>query len=116
MIVEVVEVGERPLLLTKARINAPKGTAKLGELFGRQDFADKAIVMLDWQPEEVEQASTPVVRVYVYKRVGLRLLTLEQRYDVNELFEKDIATTNDLGWITEEFNKKLNYELARMGN
>lgn len=112
MIVEVVESGERPGILTRARLNAPQGCKRLGELFGMQDFADKAIVVLDWQPEEIE-GSEPIVRVYAYKRVANRLLTLEQRYAVNDIFGANIVTTNDLGWITEDFKNKFGYELKR---
>lgn len=115
MIVEVAEVGDRPKVWTRARLNAPAGVKKLGELFSRQRWADKTIVMLDWQPEEIEHASEPVVRVYVFKRVDGHLLTLDQRYSVTDLFEKDIASPRELGWITEEFKKKLDFELQRRG-
>lgn len=116
MIVEVAEVGDRPKVWTRARLNAPAGVKKLGELFSRQRWADKVIVMLDWQPEEIEHSSEPIVRVYVFKKAedGL-LLTLDQRYSVTELFEKDIVSPRELGWITEEFKTKLDYELQRRG-
>lgn len=115
MIVEVAEVGDRPKVWTRARMNAPQGVKKLGELFSQQDWASKAIVMLDWQPEEIEHASEPVVRVFVFKRVDGLLLTLDQRYSVNDLFERDIVTGSELGWITEEFKNKLDFELQRRG-
>lgn len=116
MMVEVVEAGERPSVLTKARMQAPVGSKFLGELFARQDWADKAIVMLDWQPEELAQSehkSDAIVRVSVYKRWEGRLLTLEQNFDVNDLFSANTITQQELGWITEDFRKKLDYEIAR---
>ena len=115
MIVEVAEVGDRPKVWTRSRLNAPGGVKKLGELFSRQDWADKAIVMLDWQPEEIEHASEPVVRVYVVKRVGGGLVTLDARYAVLDLFERDIVNIRELGWITEDFKQKLDYEIQRRG-
>lgn len=114
MIVEVAETGERPSVLTRARLNAPSGCKRLGELFAQQDFADKAIVMLDWQPDEIG-GTEPIVRVWAYKQVGRRVMTLSQLYAVNDIFERNIVTTNDLGWITEDFKNKLTYELNRAG-
>lgn len=120
MIVEVAEVGERPQLWTKARLQAPKGCAKLGELFGQQDWADKALVILDWQPEELkdsERKHDAIVRVFVFKRVPDlgRRLDLQQNFDVNDIFSVDQITINELGWITEDFKNKLDYELQRIG-
>lgn len=120
MIVEVAEVGSRPVLWTKARLNAPHGVRKLGELFSEQNWADKAIVVLDWQPEELadsEHKHDAIVRVFIYKRVRElgRRIDLNLNLDVNDLFSKDVITASELGWVTDEFKKKLDYELQRVG-
>jgi hypothetical protein len=120
VIVEVAEVGTRPQLWTKARLQAPGGCKKLGELFSQQDWADKALVILDWEPEELkdsEHKHDAIVRVFVFKRVpdkGKRL-DLQQNFDVNDIFSADQITIKELGWITEDFKKKLDYELDRIG-
>lgn len=118
MIVEVAEMGDRPVLWTKARLNAPHGCKRLGELFGAQDWADKAIIVLDWQPEELAESDKQdaIVRVHVYKRVeGGRRLELHMNLDVNDVFGRDVIDTNTLGWVTEDFKNKLDYELQRAG-
>jgi len=117
VIVEVAEVGTRPAMWTRARLNAPAGCKRLGELFSQQDWADKAIVVLDWEPEELKESNLKdaVVRVMVFKRVGERRLDLTQNFDVNDLFSVDMISGNELGWITEDFKKKLDFELDRIG-
>lgn len=117
MMVEVIEWGERPSLWTKARTQAPVGVKFLGEMFAMQDWADKAIVVLDWQPEELAQSEhkhDAIVRVSVYKRYDGKLLTLEQNFDVTDLFSANQISQKELGWITEDFRKKLDYEIARV--
>lgn len=117
MIVEVAEVGTRPVVWTRARLNAPHGSKKLGELFSQQDWADKAIIVLDWQPEELQDSEVKhdaIVRIHIYKRVeGGRRLELHMNLDVNNVFGADQVTERELGWVTEEFKKKLDYELLR---
>ncbi len=120
MIVEVAEHGQRPGVWTKARRNAPHGCKKLGELFADQQWAEKAIILLDWQPAELadsELKHDAVVRVFVYWRDSehTRRLELMQNFDVNDLFSASEITVKELGWVTEDFKKKLDYELSRIG-
>lgn len=120
MNVSVLELGSRPSLLTKARLNAPQGAKAIGALLGQQEWADLAMVALDWQPDELaggERANDAVLRMLVYKEVKPRnrVLTISWNLDVNDIFTKDQITRDDLMWVVDELKQKLNYELHRAG-
>lgn len=119
MIVEVAEAGDRPAVLTKARMNAPQGVKALGMIFAAQDWADKVNILLDWQPEELSQSeykNDAIVRVHVMKRVPPgRLLNLTENFDVNDIFTLDQLTRDDFIWIVDGFKDKMEAELKRAG-
>lgn len=91
MAVRVMELGSRPTLFTKARAFAPQGAKTFGEMLGSRDFADAAVVILDWsnvlkaQPDEVAK---PVLVLRVakgYPDLG-ETLTVESRIAVDDVF------------------------------
>lgn len=45
----VREMGDRPAMLTPARMNAPQGAKALADMLAPLDFADLAILTLDWE-------------------------------------------------------------------
>jgi len=114
--VVAVELGERPLVFTKARRFAPEGVKILAELLGHMKFADDGIVVLDWsnatgrQPEEV---AVPVVFVSAVKRVGERFLTVEVRLDVEDTFGRDELVADDFINIIRSMEDKMNSTIER---
>lgn len=116
MNVVAVEMGERPLVMTKARRFAPQGVKVLAETLGHMQFADDGIVVLDWsnstgrQPEE---AWVPVVFVTAVKAVGERYLTVEVRLDVEDLFGKDQFVADDILTVISSMEDKMNTTIER---
>jgi len=113
--VVAVEIGERPVIMTKSRRFAPQGVALLAETLGHMQFADDGIVVLDWtnetgrQPDEVAK---PVVFISTLKNVGERTLTVEVRLDVEDTFGRDEIMAEDFLTIIRSMEDKMNSTLA----
>lgn len=116
MNVVAVEMGERPIIMTKARRFAPEGVKVLAETLGHMQFAEDGMVVLDWsnqtgrQPDEVAK---PVVFVTTVKRVGERFLTVEVRLDVEDLFGRDEIMAEDFLVIIRSIEDKVNASIER---
>jgi hypothetical protein len=113
--VVAVEMGDRPVIMTKSRRFAPQGVALLAETLGHMQFADDGIVVLDWsnatgrQPDE---AAYPVVFITTLKKVGERILTVEVRLDVEDTFGRDALMAEDFLVIIRAMEDKMNSEIA----
>jgi hypothetical protein len=109
MKVVAAELGNRPLVWTKARRFAPQGLQILADLFEHFEFADVASIALDWsnvlelQPEEVAK---PVIVIETIKFVGEMRLTVQVRLDVDSLFGNDEVTANDLVMVIQNMESK----------
>ena len=116
MNIAAVELGDRPMLMTKARRFAPEGVKLLGEVLGHMAFADDALVVLDWsnatgrQPDEVAK---PVVFITTMKQVEERTLTVEVRLDVEDTFGTDSLVGEDFMVIIRSMEEKMLFELER---
>lgn len=120
MQIEVVELGDRPGTLTRARRFAPAGARVLGEVLGQMRFADEGVVVLDWSntfrlmPDEV---SKPILYVRVRKRFpGLshpNVLTVDVRLDVEDIFGGDNMTADSIHHIITELVDKMESEYKK---
>ena len=116
MNVAAVEVGDRPAVSTYARRFAPQGVKVIAETLGHMQFADDAIIVLDWsnatgrQPEEVAK---PVVFITTLKKVDKRTLTVEVRLDVEDTFGRDTVTAEDFLTIIRSMEDKTLEEIER---
>lgn len=111
MNVVAVELGNRPIIMTKARRFAPEGVKLLAEVMGHMRFADDGIVVLDWSNEtgrQPDEVAVPVVFISTLKRVGERVLTVEVRLDVEDTFGNDTLVADDFLNIISSMEDKMN--------
>ena len=116
MNVVAVEMGDRPVVFSKARRFAPEGVKILAELLGHMQFADDGIVVLDWDNatnRQPEDAHSPVVFISAVKQVGERFLTVEVRLDVEDTFGKDELVPNDFINIISSMEDKMTSTIER---
>lgn len=116
MNVVAVELGNRPILMTKARRFAPEGVKLLAEVLGHMRFADDGIIVLDWSNEtgrQPEDAFVPVIFISTIKRVGEKYLTVEVRLDVEDTFGRDEIVADDFLNIIASMEDKMNTTIER---
>ena len=117
MNVAAVEMGDRPTVFTKARRFAPEGVKVLAELLGHFDFADGAVIVLDWDNStgrQPDDAHYPVVFITVVKSVGPeQFARVEVRLDVEDTFGRDEIMAEDFVVIVQSLEKKMNEFLAK---
>jgi len=84
----VRENGTPPTITTPARMNAPAGAKVLADLLAPEDFADMAIITLDW----VGDTFTPVMVITVTKwfpEYKGRRLESQQIISIDDAFGMD---------------------------
>ena len=116
MNIRAVELGTRPFILTPARRYAPQGVKRLAELLGNETFAEDGMVVLDWSNETERQpteVAKPVIFVATMKQYKERILTVEVRLDVDELFGSDNIVAEDFTHIIRSMEDKTNASIAR---
>lgn len=120
------EVGDRPALMTQARRFAPAAVVHLGRLLEQEDFADSAVILLDWNgdvfwddsagpmPPELKHPAIHVVveKFYPEFKTNNRL-RLDQRLDIEEMFGHDNATPDDLQEVVNGFREQIRKQEAR---
>lgn len=120
------EEGERPTLMSKGRKNAPAAVIHLGRLFELEEFADSAVILLDWDGDLLwneadgpipDDMRVPAIHIVVEKeypqwKVNNRL-RLDQRLDIEEMFGHDNATPDDLNEVVEGFKTQIAKQEAR---
>lgn len=104
MRVDVAEVGDRPLIATAARINAPQGAKVLADVLHDMDFADHCLLTLDW-----DKGALVVSCAKRYPDIGRRAdidfaLDMEDAFSRDE-FGKDVAIEM-MDHLRSEFRKK----------
>lgn len=127
MKVIVTEHGNRPSVMTKARVIAPQAARYLADQLADKEFADSAVIMVDWSgdlfwqgegpmPEELK---LPVMVVIVEKRYPMfnnALLTIDYKLELEDFFGRDNATKDDLHEIVENIETKVRTEENRRSN
>jgi len=119
MNVVAVELGERPPVMSPARMFAPQGARIMAETLGHFTFADDAIVVLDWSNETLRQppeAHKPVVFIVTSKMVDGKRLDVEVRLDVEDTFGRDTISGEDFVTIIKSMEDKMLYEIERYKN
>lgn len=101
MQVEMQEMGERPRVVTAARMFAPQAMRKVADLLRQEQWADKAFVYLDWSDVlDLQPEGAPVIPVLIAQVVksfpGRGALRTEYRLDVDDAFGKDQMTADIL--------------------
>lgn len=117
-VVRVIELGNRPLILTRARKNAPQAAKAIGELLELRQIGDMGVVMLDWDNElkgMPDEVAMPVIYISATKFFpGTELnLTVESRINVDEVFTQDELTSSILMDVVNELNEKMKSEIAQ---
>lgn len=126
MKVIVSEHGNRPSVMTKARVLAPQASKYLADQFAEKEFADSVVIVIDWEgdlfwqgednmPEELK---TPIMAVICEKRypmLGNKLLTVDYKLELEDFFGHDNATKDDLHEVVENMESKVRAEEAKRG-
>jgi hypothetical protein len=126
MKVIVTEHGQRPHTLTKARAIAPQASKYLADKLDTEEFADSAVIVLDWdgglfwqgEGSAPEDFKTPLMAVICEKRypqLGNRLLTVDYKLELEDFFGADNATKDDLDQVVENLRTKVREEETRKG-
>ena len=94
MIVEVIEAGDRPRVLTKQRQFAPQAAHGMANYLQTREFAGKVFVVLDWSNETGQlPEGAPIIPVMYVQAVrdvpGKGQVRVEQKYDVDDIFGQD---------------------------
>lgn len=120
MIVRVAEMGNRPAMWTKARRFAPAGAQQFGETLGHLQFADAAMIVLDWSnvlakmPSDVAR---PILYISVAKKLPEyetnNLLRVDCRLDVDDTFGGDNVTAEVIVDIIRELEETVTKKVAQ---
>jgi len=91
----VREAGDRPTILTSARMNAPAGAQALADLLVDHDFADMSILTIDWEGDGFTPALIIDTVKWFPQFMGKRLehhwvLSLEDAFGVDN-FDNELA-------------------------
>lgn len=114
--VRVLEVGTRPVIMTKARRDAPQAAATMGRILGQRRFAELNEVVLDWS-NELNQQPAEIAKPVMFMACtrafpGRGYLTVESRLDVDDIFGADVLTLS----LLEDLANELGEKLSAMGN
>ena len=125
MRVIVTERGERPYLLTKARVITPQAAQHFADRLFEQTFADQAAIVIDWKgdyhwkgdepmPEELR---FPALYIFVEKWFPQKeaWLTVDVALDIESMFGRDDATADDLEEVGKQLADKVRSEAQRKG-
>lgn len=118
MNIVALEWGDRPALYTKARRFAPEGVKLLAETLGHMEFADDALIVLDWSNEsgrQPEEVAKPIVFINVFKNIpGFESPAMvEVRLDVDDTFGRDEIMAEDFLVIIRSMEDKMNEFIER---
>lgn len=125
MRVIVVERGERPALMTKARVIAPQAAKFFADRLETQTFADQASIVLDWMgdyhwnsdtpmPEELRLPAMYIVAEKWYPQIE-QWLKVDVALDVESMFGRDDAKADDLEEVGQQLAEKVRSEEKRKG-
>ena len=117
MRVTVAEAGNRPVILTPARKDAPQAARLAGEVLGQLDVADIGEVVLDWDNSTGRFPEGPTVKPIMYLNLLQyvpqvdRWVDVEVRVDVESVFNSHELTGDIIRDILAELVEKLAEEL-----
>ena len=125
MRVLVTERGERPDLLTKARVIAPQAAKFLADRLEPQTFADQAVIVLDWSgdyhwtadvpmPEELKLPAMYIIVEKWFPQIE-QWLKVDLALDIEDMFGRDDATADDLEEVGKQLAEKVSSERQRKG-
>lgn len=125
MRVVVTENGERPSIMTRARVLAPQGAIYLANLLEDEVFADTAGIVIDWTgsagwagdgpvPDDIRKEIMWVEVQKYYPQVG-RTFRADLKLDLDDFFGQDNATGEDLHEVVEVLRKRVYDEESRKG-
>jgi hypothetical protein len=83
MRVDVTEVGNRPLIATAAKLNAPQGAKVLADVLVDMNFAEHCLLVLDW-----EKGALVVSCAKRYPDIGRRA-DIDFALDMEDAFQQD---------------------------
>jgi hypothetical protein len=106
---EVIELGDRPKMLTPARSKAPQAAVALAKIFEQpgHNWADKADIILDWNNQllgsDEPKLQYPVMLIKTNKYVpGKGHLVTQTRWDIDNVFEGEVVSQEVLFDVVEE--------------
>jgi hypothetical protein len=102
--VDLSEVGERPQIATAARLNAPQGAKVIADALADKDFAQHAVLVLDW-----EKGVLAIAMAKRYPDIGRRA-DIDFVVDMEDAFTRDqfgLETVMEIiDHLESEFRKK----------
>lgn len=123
MRVIAIERGDRPDLMTKARVIAPQAAVFLAKQLEDHVFADLANIVIDWdgdyawtgEGEMPADLRVPamIVKVQKYYPKLSKWLTVDYNLDLEDFFGQDNATKDDLFEVIENLQAKVREEEQR---
>lgn len=110
----MIEHGNRPAFLTKARTNTPQAVSLIADLLAAADWADDAGIVIDWRgdwgwPEDYgpmpPDLMQPLVYIGVRKRYRGDQLKVEVRLNVESTFTTEDIDNADLAYIVQSLKE-----------
>jgi hypothetical protein len=107
----VREIGDRPVIGTPARFNAPEGAKAFADIMAERDFADMCIINIDWDGD----GHTPVMMVVTIKwfpEYGGQRLEHEWPVDLDDAFGQDNMDQGILRSMANQLEEHFNEMIA----
>jgi hypothetical protein len=104
MRVRVAEAGDRPMLATAARLNAPQGAQVLADVMHDLDFCDDVLLTLDWEKNAL---AVSAVKIYpdIRRRADIDFVVDMEDAFHQDNFSREIAM-GIIDHLIDEFHKK----------
>lgn len=125
MKVIVTERGERPQLMTKARVITPQAAKFFADRLFEQNFADQASIVIDWigdyhwtgddkMPEDLRTPAMYIACEKWYPQIE-QWLRVDIALDIESMFGRDDAKSDDLEEVGRQLAEKVRAEANRKG-
>lgn len=108
----VREMGNRPIIATAGRLNAPQGAKALADLLAEETFADMAVLTIDWDGDGFTPAFVIETFKWVIELKG-KMLRTEWIIDLDDAFGLDNMTNALLRSMVADLRVFSNEELER---
>lgn len=118
MNVVVFELGERPALMTKGRVNAPQGARRLADLMANEKFAPEGLVITDWtgrygDPEMRGPGLPRIILVVRFSPDNENYCIVSINVDLEDTFGRDTLDPADLVEIVQGLKRAVIAEQQR---
>lgn len=111
--VQVIEYGDRPRIMTRARTSAPQAAQATGALMGERRFAQYNLVVLDWTGNAFfdirDELAKPLLIFQMTRWVPEKndYLTVRAQIDIDSVFSGDAMDRSILLDLVNELGLKI---------